>query len=51
MIEVPLEAAQHIPDPVQLVEDGPRPKRSMKPNKKYSPEIYDLYYVGKRKRS
>ena len=51
MIEAPLEVEQHIPDPVQLVEEGSRPKRSPKPNKKYYPEIYDLSYVGKRKRS
>ena len=48
VIEAPLEAAQHIPDPVQLVEKGSRPKRSPKPNKKYSLEMYDLFYVGKR---
>ena len=51
VIEAPLEAAQHIPEPVQLMEEGSRPKRSPKPNKKYSPEIYDLSYVGKMKRS
>ena len=51
VIKTPLEAAQHIPDPVQSVEDWSRPKRSPKPNKKYSLEIYDLSYVRKRKRS
>ena len=51
VIKAPLEEEQHIPDPVQLVEEGSRPNRSPKPNKKYSPEIYDLSYVGKRKRS
>ena len=51
VIEAPLEVEQHIPDPVQVVEEGSRPKRSPKPNKKYSPEIYDLSYVGKRTRS
>ena len=51
VIKAPLEVEQHIPDPVQIVEEGSRPKRSPKPNKKYSPEIYDLSYVGKRKRS
>ena len=28
-----------------------RPRRSPKPNPKYSPEVYDLSYVGVRKRS
>ena len=51
VIEAPLEVVQHIPDPIQVVEEGTRPKRSPKPNKKYSPEIYDLSYVGKRRRS
>ena len=51
VIEALLEVAQHIPDHVQLVEEGSRPKRSSKPKKKYSPEIYDLSYDGKRKRS
>ena len=37
VIEAPLEVEQHIPDPVQIVEEGSRPKRSPKPNKKYSP--------------
>ena len=51
MIEEPLEEVQHIPEQVQLVEEGSIPKRSPKPNSKYSPEMYDLSYVGKRKRS
>ena len=51
VIKAPQEVVQHIPDPVQVVEEGSRPKRSPKPNKKYSPEIYDLSYVGKRTRS
>ena len=28
-----------------------RPKRSSKPNPKYNPDVYDLSYVGVRKRS
>ena len=51
VIEAPLEMDQQIPDPVPVVEGGSRPKRSPKPNQKYSPEIYDLSYVGKRTRS
>ena len=47
VIEAPLEAAQHIPNHVQSVEDRSRPKRSPKPKKKYSPEIYDLSYDGR----
>ena len=29
----------------------PRPKRVKKPNKKYDPDIYDLSYVGQRRKS
>ena len=29
----------------------PRPKRVIKPNKKYDPDIYDLSYVGQRRKS
>ena len=50
VIEAPLETAQHIPDPVLLVEEGSRPNRFPKPNKKYSPEMYDLSYVRKSSR-
>ena len=50
VIEAPLEVEQQIPDTVQVVEEISRPKRSPKPNKKYSTEIYDLSYVGKRTR-
>ena len=50
MIEAPLEEVQHIPDPVQFVEEGSRPKRYPKLNSKYSMEMYDLSYVGKRSR-
>ena len=51
VIEAPPEMNNHIPDPVLNVEGGSRPKRSPKPNHKYSPEIYDLSYVGNRTRS
>ena len=37
VIKAPLGVEQHILDPGQIVEEGSRPKRSPKPNKKYSP--------------
>ena len=37
VIEAPLEIAQHIPDPVLLVDEGSRPKRSPKP------KMYELF--------
>ena len=42
--EEPVQANQ----PNQLVHDidPPRPKRKVKPNPKYSPDVYDLSYVG-----
>ena len=39
-------AITNTPTPLQL-----RPRRSSKPNPKYSPEVYDLSYVGKRSKS
>ena len=50
VIEAPLEVEQHIPDSVQVVEEGSRTRRSSRQNKKYSPEIYDFTFVGKRTR-
>ena len=40
--QVPVTTPEHpVPD-VNL----PRPRRNIKPNLKYSPEVYDLSYVG-----
>jgi hypothetical protein len=37
---------------VQERDDGPtRPKRSLKPNPKYSPDVYDLNYVSSKPRT
>ena len=51
--------AVHVPvekGPDELVDDAPgvgytRPRRPPKPNPKYNPEVFDLSYVGIRKRS
>ena len=51
--------AVHVPvekGPDELVDDAPgvgytRPRRPPKPNPKYNPEVFDLSYVGVRKRS
>ena len=58
VVEAPLVGSvPQVPESVPLTgntashEEGPRPKRSPKPNSKYSPEVYDLSYVGKRTRS
>ena len=36
--------------PVPEVSDPPRPRRNVKPNSKYSPDVYDLSYVGSKPR-
>ena len=36
--------------PVPEVGDPPRPRRNVKPNSKYSPDVYDLSYVGSKPR-
>ena len=42
----PLHTAQPDTELAVPVTDQPRPRRSPKPNPKYSPEVYDLRYVG-----
>ena len=58
VVEAPWEESMpQIPESVPLTEttashkEGSRPKRSPKPNSKYSLEMYDLSYVWKRKKS
>ena len=44
--QVPITTPEHpVPD-VNL----PRPRRTVKPNVKYSPEVYDLSYMGTKPR-
>ena len=43
---LPAQTVPEVPSPVK----EPRPRRNAKPNPKYSPEVYDLSYVGAKPR-
>ena len=45
-VQVRAPPEQFVPE----VGDPPRPKRNVKPNSKYSPDVYDLSYVGSKPR-
>ena len=47
----PEQLAQPVTELPNPVLDQPRPRRNAKPNSKYSPEVYDLSYVGGKQRT